>query len=271
MIEKLDKLPMFTKGTKSGFVGLLVAALAIGGIAEARQIMVPVDSNGADSGRHRYRTRFMNPVDPDPLYDTQWRTFPDHPAAEAVTGSWGMEFGASYNYATSKILKNVDFGNDAPKMDTWGVDATGVYHLDKQNSLNLRFEYNKGMDEISTPDQREDLRLNVFMLMPGYRYTRVLSYSTSCYIGLNVGVTCSALRYRNTGVLESNLAHDSAWGAAYSVEAGLRYAFSDDVEMYIAYRFMGSTARPDLWNDTATYRGNTQRYHTVRCGISFAF
>lgn len=262
---------MLTKGITSGVAGLLVAAIAIGETTEARQIIVPVDSTGADVNHNGYRTRFMDPEESDPLYDTQWRTSTYHPANEAIVSPWGMEIGASYNYATSKILKNVDFGNDAPKMDTWGVDLTGVYRLDRHHSFNMRFEYNRGMDEISAPNQREEFRLNVFTLMPGYRYTQAISYSTSCYVGVNVGVTCAALRYRDSGAYGSGLAHDSGWGVAYSAEMGLRYALTDHVDMYVAYRFMGSTARPDLWDSQTEYRGNTQRYHTIRCGIGVAF
>ena len=65
---------MLIKGITSGVAGLLVAAISIGETTEARQIIVPVDSTGADVNHNGYRTRFMDPEESDPLYDTQWRT-----------------------------------------------------------------------------------------------------------------------------------------------------------------------------------------------------
>ncbi len=185
---------------------------------------------------------------------------------------YSIELGVGYNFAARDVLR-IDDVSDSPKVDTLGVDLTGVYTVNENSSFNLRFGFATGSDDTHYDDiAKLDARVNNFFLMPGYRYTHRMGEYVSGFIGVNVGVINESLKLKLNDDLGTYRAHGSEFGFAYSAEVGLRYRISRHFDVFLAYQFFGSTAEPGLNDiDRAAVHGREQLYHSVRAGMSFDF
>lgn len=180
------------------------------------------------------------------------------------------ELAAVYRYANRDIFAH-SFGAEKD-IDTYGVDLTAVYALNDRWSANLRFGYTFGDEVNKYWDSREETDVHTFYLMPGIRYTAPLNDKWSVYGGINVGIANESVKYKASWAEDYYYykEHDSAWGFACSLEAGVRYKVCDNAELFAAYEFYGSTATP---NFGAAWGGDThgQTYHGVRAGVSISF
>lgn len=185
---------------------------------------------------------------------------------------YSIEMGVSYNFAARDIVK-VKNGN-APKVDTLGVDLTGVYAVSDRSSLNLRFGFATGSDDVRGNSyfdtSKTDVRVNSFYLMPGYRYTHPLGEYAYGFIGANIGVINESIKAKFTDNFDVRRFHGSEYGFAYSAEVGMRYEISRHFDVFLAYQFFGSTAEPGL-NHVADSSTRSQLYHCVRAGVSIDF
>lgn len=185
---------------------------------------------------------------------------------------YSIEAAVSYNFAARDIFRFGDF--KGPKVDTLGVDVTGMYTVTENSSFNLRFGFATGSDSTTYDDFfRFRARVNNFYLMPGYRYTMPLGDYTSGFIGVNIGIINQSIKLKLTDEDFADKAHGSDYGFAYSAEAGLRYEISKHFDIFVAYQFFGSTAEVggshDHDSDIAEMR--SQLYHCVRAGVSLDF
>lgn len=186
---------------------------------------------------------------------------------------YSIEAAISYNFAARNIFKVYDV--TGPKVDTIGVDITGVYTVDENSSYNLRFGFMTGSDS-RTYDNffRLRARVNDFFLMPGYRYTHHIDENFAAYIGANIGVINQSVKMKFSAFDEYARAHGSDYGFAYSGEVGMRYSVSKDFDIFVAYQFFGSTAevgRSNSYGDDFGIKTRSQIYHGIRAGVSFDF
>ncbi|MCH5284155.1 MAG: outer membrane beta-barrel protein [Akkermansiaceae bacterium] len=195
------------------------------------------------------------------------------PAALAGTytepvNPYSLELGVSYNFAARDLVRTNDA--NGPKVDTLGVDLTGVYTVNDNSSFNLRFGFATGSDDKGNGEFGNDVRVNNFYLMPGYRYTHRMSEHVHGFIGANIGVINESLKYKYTTPLETRRYHGSEYGFAYSAEAGLKFYLTQNFDLFLAYQFFGSTAEPGL-NSIEGSNTRSQLYHCIRGGVSFDF
>lgn len=182
---------------------------------------------------------------------------------------YSLELGVGYNFAARDLLKLRD--GHGPKVDTVGVDLTGVYAVNDRSSFNLRFGFSSGSDDVRYSDNyHADFRVNTFFLMPGYRYTHSMGEYLSAFIGANVGVVNQSIKLKLREGEDTYRPHGSEYGFAYSAEAGFRYEISRHFDVFLAYQFFGSTAQPGFNNESASGI-RSQLYHSVRAGLSFDF
>ena len=188
------------------------------------------------------------------------------------TNPYSIELGVGYNFAARDVLR-IDGVNESPKVDTLGVDITGVYTVNENSSFNLRFGFATGSDDTHYEDiAKLDARVNNFFLMPGYRYTHPMGEYVSGFIGVNAGVINESMKLKLTDEYGSYHAHGSEFGFAYSAEVGLRYRISRHFDVFLAYQFFGSTAEPGInGQERSSIHGREQLYHSVRAGMSFDF
>lgn len=179
-----------------------------------------------------------------------------------------MEIGAVYNLAGRDLFKH---GSGAMKeIDTYGADLTLVHPYKAKSAMTLRLGYTFG-DEVNKfyqPGARQETDVHTFTLMPGWRMTHEWTKHTAMFWGFNVGVANESVKDHWRGERGVASSHDSAWGFAYSAEAGLRYKTCERGEFYVAYRFSGNTARPSVSTVGGVHR---QFYHGVTAGMSFNF
>ena len=168
---------------------------------------------------------------------------------------WTYEMGMSYSWATNSPIRGENFD----KVQTIGVDVTACYKLDDRNSLNMRLGYGWGDSSCDFTEGEQKLHINTWTLMPGYRYTYPMNDKWSVFAGANIGV--AATGWKEHGALGK--AHDSAWGFAYSAEAGLRYQVCPNADLFVGYVFSGNTAKPSGCREQVT--------HGVRFGFSMKF
>lgn len=182
---------------------------------------------------------------------------------------YSIELGVGYNFAARDIVKVDDFSS--PRVDTLGVDITGVYAVNENSSFNLRFGFATGSDDQHYADLlKADVRVNNFFLMPGYRYTHRMGEYVSGFIGANIGVINESIKLKLTADNITERYHGSEYGFAYSAEVGLRYMISRHFDVFVAYQFFGSTAEPGFDNVSGSST-RAQLYHSVRGGVSFDF
>lgn len=177
-----------------------------------------------------------------------------------------LEIGWSYNFAGRNIA---DMGPNSLKVDTLGVDFTGLYKLDQHNALNLRFGFASGSDSITSGDDKDKYTINAFSLMGGYRLTTDLTQNLQGFAGINVGVVNTSVRNKYSYHDAENNSHDTTYGFGYSAELGLRYIATEDVDVFVGYQFSGNTARPKLWNGAEPTKH--QLYHSIRFGVNCKF
>lgn len=197
---------------------------------------------------------------------------------------WAVEIGATYNWGMNKFLKNGSAIEKKNHVNTLGGDITGVYNLDENNAVTLRFGYAWGQDKFAVspfgeyvPSSWLKETSHTFSLMPGYRYTVAIDDKWSVYGGVNIGISNTSIKLaehvnldRHSSFTEE--AHGSAWGFAYSVEVGANYAVTDNVKLFAAGTFSGNTATPKVKYDGYTVcKGNHQVYLGVRAGVSYSF
>lgn len=207
--------------------------------------------------------------------------------APAPAPAWGVELAGTYGWGLGKYMKSEAI-TKKNHMNQVGGDITGVYNLDENNAVTLRFGYTYGGDKFGMtyePEANElyDInshikeRLHTFTLMPGYRYTVALDDKWSVYGGVNVGVAAVSSKLEVTHHVDrrSDLtasAHKSAWGFAWSVEAGARYAVTETVDVFAAVSYTGNTARPNIkYDGVSVGRVRTQQTLGVRAGVGIKF
>lgn len=198
-------------------------------------------------------------------------------AAPATTSPLSWELALSVNLANNDII--TDEGMGRVKLSTIGYDLTGVYALNENNALTLRLGFANGKDTCTTSydggSWKDSYTMYSFYLMPGYRYTTSLSDSTKGFVGINAGIINHSLKYRFSAFdgRESFISklHDSDYGFAASVEAGLSFALSKSTSLFLAYQFSGSTAKPKLIDDGYGITAHKQFFHSIRTGISLQF
>ncbi len=184
------------------------------------------------------------------------------PAPCPKPNPYSLEIAAKYGFATDDI-----FHGNSDNVDTYGGDITGVYHMDKNNSINLRFGYTFGHDSYSIADGSRKVNLHTFYLMPGYRYTHEFNENWAGYIGGNIGAANLSVKDNLRGRDFHRKDHNSEYGFAYSGEVGLRYRICDTKELFLAYEFFGSNATPSVRDGNM----HKQNYNVVRTGMSFKF
>lgn len=208
------------------------------------------------------------------------------PAPAAPVHTWAVELGAQYNWGLGKFMKN-SVVNKKNHINTVGGDITGVYNLDENQAVTLRFGYTYGSDKfafsggsegcIVLPNGHIKERLHTFSLMPGYRYTYAINDKWSVYAGANIGVSAEKAYMKETVNLDrrssiSGAAHKSAWGFAYSVEVGAKYAINENWGAFAALSFSGNTAKPNLkYDGYSVGKVRAQQYLGVRAGVSYSF
>lgn len=162
-------------------------------------------------------------------------------AAPAVASPWSVEGAFTYNWALSKIAKN---GDSKKKLkNVMGGDITGVYALDENQAVTLRFGYTwAGRKNADGGYGHAKIRQHTFYLMPGYRYTCPIATDWSFFAGVNVGVANASTKSTYYDEDGKDSAHKAAWGFAYSIEAGVRYAITESVDVFGAWDFNGNTA-----------------------------
>ena len=191
-------------------------------------------------------------------------------AAPAVASQWSVEGAYTYNWALSKTWKNSE-GLPNPKLKSiMGGDLTGVYALDKNQAVTLRFGYTWAGKKTAYDGGHEKVRMHTFTLMPGYRYTCPIATDWSFFAGVNVGVANASLKYTYFYDGAKNPAHKAAWGFAYSIEAGVRYACTENVDVFFAWDFNGNTAscKPSGWEDEKT-KAQINTGFRVGVGVKF--
>lgn len=214
-------------------------------------------------------------------------------------GPWGIELSGGYAFAGRTIEpapivevngKPAPSNDDSPKVNLITTDLTGVYHFNEHHAVTLRFGFGTGTKSgYYGGDSLDRFHVNLFTLMPGYRFTAPLAGRWSGFVGVNVGIANESVKakqtvddiyppelsYKKTDF--DNRVHTSAYGFAYSAELGVRYAISKRVDLFAAYQFSGNTARPTR---SSFYHGpnpvngkklDSQIYHGIRAGISYEF
>lgn len=191
-------------------------------------------------------------------------------AAELPTG---IEIGGVYNMANRNIFcgSDSDMSEEVKKVDTWGIDMTGFWHLNKNHAVTLRFGYAWGeeskVNEFDGLTEKGKIKVSSFTLMPGYRYVWRPNRAWSVYTAANVG----AARMEVEEGWDEEIQSKHAMGFSYSVEIGATYAFSEDVAIFAACQFGGNTARAEFTDGADRYKTRSQTYNTFRIGTSIRF
>ena len=192
--------------------------------------------------------------------------------APAVASPWSVEGAFTYNWALSKIWKHSEGMPDPKLKSIMGGDLTGVYALDENQAVTLRFGYTWAGRKNSYGNWggHDKIRQHTFYLMPGYRYTCPIATDWSFFAGVNVGVANASLKYTYYYDGEGKDSdHKAAWGFAYSIEAGVRYACTENVDVFFAWDFNGNTAscKPSGWDNKTKAQINTG----FRVGVGVKF
>ena len=177
--------------------------------------------------------------------------------APACTGSaFAIEVGPNYTSMIDGIDEKMD-------IDTVGVDVTGVYNIDSNWAVTLRFSWATG--DKTEYDIVEGIKRDVtnWSIAPGIRYTVGLTENLSAFAGANVGYGNTDIKLSVEGYSES--IDDS--GLTYGIEAGLKYDLCESVYLYGAAQYWGTTAQP-------SYEGikfDKQNGINFRLGVGVSF
>lgn len=205
------------------------------------------------------------------------------PAPAPTVSPWAVEIGAFYAWNQPHVFRAQGMHK---QVGTIGGDITGVYNLDENQAVTLRLGYGWGSEKWATDSwdygdgmigySWQKVRIHTFSLMPGYRYTQPLCDKVSWFVGANVGVANAS--YKAASYVEGVDAlgpvsgkyssHKSGWGFAYSAEAGVRYALTEQLDVFCAYQFTGNTASPKIKGVRFSHR---QYAHGIRAGVGIKF
>lgn len=183
-------------------------------------------------------------------------------APEPAASTSKVEIGVSHMWASRDLYKNTDVAN------TLGGDLTFVEEIDANTAVTLRLGYAWGYGEC-IDNGKDKYRLHNITVMPGYRYSQSIADGITAFAGVNAGVINSSLKlsYYDLQGVKWGTDHDSEWGFAYSAELGLSFNVAEDMDVFVAYQYAGSTARPKIFWE----RTRTQTYHGVRAGVTMKF
>ena len=201
------------------------------------------------------------------------------PTAQAAEVSpLSFEISTAYDSAGDKLY------DESGKVNTIGVELTGVYALDESKAITLRLgvgygsheteytvhdDYYFGYDDYVFTDKYSLIRVN---LMPGFRYTMSLSDKAKCFAGVNAGLVFQNVTNEWTEDGDSDSKNANSIGLGYSAEIGFIYNFSERVSVLAAYQFSGSTNKTELdWGDGVKSTSKQQSYNTIRAGVSIRF
>ena len=197
---------------------------------------------------------------------------PVAPVAPAVASPWSIELAATYTWGVPDIHK---YTSPCKEIKSIGADITGVYAIDENNAVTLRFGYTWGGEKFANAslfgfdvEGWEKVRIHTFSLMPGYRYTSPICDQLSWFVGANVGVANASYKYSIYSQEQRLLSmHNAAWGFAYSAEIGLRYELTESLDVFCAYQYGGNTARAKKYG----LHAKRQHGHTARVGVGIKF
>lgn len=211
------------------------------------------------------------------------------PAPVSEVSPWSLELGMGSNFGLNKAIKS-DYLTKKNHINTLSWDVTGVYNLNENHAITLRFAYGYGRDKFAVVPDYEGMTgtyrepnmhvretIHQFSLMPGYRYTLPVADRWAVYAGANVGLSNESFKLdfhedfdRKSSYTVSG--HDTAWGFAYSVEIGAKYAITENLYAFGAATWSGTTAKTKVKFDGETVaKGNRHGYIGVRVGVGYSF
>ena len=194
---------------------------------------------------------------------------PVAPVAPPVASPWSLELAATYTWGVPDIFRSV---SPCKEIKSIGADITGVYAIDENNAVTLRFGYTWGGEKFAWDWADEwwlKTRIHTFSLMPGYRYTDAITDKLSWFVGANIGIANAS--YKDSSYVgESRLGtfHKSGWGFAYSAEIGLRYELTESLDVFCAYQYGGNTVG---LKDAGMRFNHRQHGHQARVGVGIKF
>ena len=197
---------------------------------------------------------------------------------EQQKSGFGLELNAAYNFALKDIVKAED-GVPAYSVNTYGVDLTAVYTINKHHAVNIRFGYTTGDDEHTLygydyddefVSERIKVELQNIYIMPGYRLTTSLNDSLSFFGGVNVGFAQTKGKIEDNFLGETYTESKSKWGFAWSVEVGVAQKITNTGSVTLAVQLQGLYGRPQF-NELYEGKPETQLNLGVRLGYSCQF
>ena len=192
-------------------------------------------------------------------------------AAPAVASQWSIEGAYVFNWALNKVMKNAETSKKLKSV--MGADLTGVYALDDNQAVTLRVGYTWGGKKNSNGNWggHDKVRQHTFYVMPGYRYTCPIATDWSFFAGVNIGlasVSTKLTEYWPDGGKYNS--HKAACGFAYSLEAGVRYACTENLDVFAAWSFNGNTASCKF-SDYGDLKTKAQFNTGFRVGVGVKF
>lgn len=193
---------------------------------------------------------------------------PQPAVACACPLSW--EFGVAENTAANDIITAQSFNR--VKLSTITYDLTGLYSLDENNAVDLRFGFGHGKDTSKGNGYKDSYTGYSFYLMPGYRYTTSICDNMSFFAGANAGIINHSLKFKRVVDDYSVSAHGSDYGLAVSAEVGITYDICKNTYLFWAYQYSTSTAQPKPdFGGGFSVTAHKQQFHSFRAGIGVKF
>lgn len=183
--------------------------------------------------------------------------------------SFGIELAGTCNLAQHKLFEGDD--DTVGKINTWGGDITGLYHITPRHAITLRLGYAYGDKSKTEYEETCKDEVSSFTLMPGYRYTLRPSEACSVYAAVHIGLARMGVKETWSAEDWSDRANEHATGFAYSAELGVSYALSEHIAILAAYQFGGNTARATFSDDGDEWKSKSQTYNTFRLGLGIRF
>ncbi len=176
-------------------------------------------------------------------------------AAENTEKGFGLEVNGAYNFAL-KDIADIE-GSGGFKVDTYGLDLTAVYRIDKHNSVNLRFGWATGDNDDNIADYEyeggyiyENWKAEVtnITIMPGYRYTTAVTDSMDFFCGANAGLVRTEVEATETvntfrGIFSAS-EKENEWNFAWSTEVGITQKMFVNGKLTLALQLQGLCAQP---------------------------
>lgn len=181
-------------------------------------------------------------------YDAQ-----DLSPCKPVLSPFGIEIGG-----TCIIPDEDDLGTD---MVLAGLDVAGVYNINENWSVNLRFSWASDDKSLRVEHDVYDLELTHWSIAPGIRYTVNFTDSIGWYVGANVGFGNTKAsevwkdtydKYGHKPEVVSEW-EDDASGVTYTIETGVRVNCCDNVYLYGSVMYWGTTAITGDLSKTSGY------------------